>query len=338
MYKPRKVTIVDVAEAAGVSHATVSRVLNNRGYIGEATRQKVLDAVDRLGYVANVQARSLAGGASLLVGMVVPSFYDTYLGRLSQSIDLELARLNYRLAVFPTHRNQEAELEYINRVISGLVDGVLLVLPGHLDDYLDTLKRQQFPYVLIDSVAVDAESFVIGTDNWQGAYDATRYLLELGHRRIGHLKGRERRRSAEERFEGYRAALADFDVLFDPDLVSNGGYNRNQGYKAALEILTLPNPPTAVFAANDASAFGAIDAARELNITIPDQLSLMGFDDVPEADLVFPKLSTVYTSIDQMGRTAARMLVTRIKDSSLAPRTVLTSTSLIIRDSTAALE
>src|SRR5579859_2946174 len=150
-----KITIVDVAKAAGVSHATVSRVLNNQGYIGEETRQKVMAEVKRLGYVANGPARSLAGANSYLLGMMISGFYGDYVGELSQSVDLELSKSGYNLALFPTHDNLDKEAWYVNRIINGLVDGLIIMLPQNLNEYLHVLKAQQIPYVLLDSEWAD---------------------------------------------------------------------------------------------------------------------------------------------------------------------------------------
>src|SRR5256885_639618 len=230
--RAHKITIVDVAKAAGVSHATVSRVLNNQGYIGEQTRLKVMDVVDRLGYVANSPARSLAGANSYLLGMMISEFYGNYVGELSQSVDLELSKSGYNLAIFPTHGHLEKEAWYVNRIINGLVDGLIIMLPQNLKQYLPLLKAQHIPYVLIDSERADPDSAVISSTNWQGAYDATQYLIGLGHRRIGHILGLETRLSASERLEGYQAALRDADIQIDPVLVQPGFFKTDMGYKA----------------------------------------------------------------------------------------------------------
>ena len=166
-----KITIVDVAKAAGVSHATVSRVLNNQGYIGEETRRKVMAEVERLGYVANAPARSLAGANSYLLGMMISEFYGNYVGELSRSVDHELSKASYNLAIFPTHGRPEQETWYVNRIINGLVDGLIIMLPQNLNQYLPILKAQQFPYVLLDSERADPDSAIISTTNWQGAYE-----------------------------------------------------------------------------------------------------------------------------------------------------------------------
>lgn len=325
----RKVTIVDIAKAAGVSHATVSRVLNNQGYIGEETRLKVLDVVKRLGYIANAPARSLAGANSYLLGMMISGFHGNYVGELSQSVDLELSKEGYNLAIFPTHGFPEKETWYVNRVINGHVDGLIIMLPQNLSQYLSILKTQRIPYVLLDSERADPESPIISTTNWQGAYDATRYLIELGHRRIGHVLGLETRLSASERREGYHAALLDNNLALDPTLVQPGQFQIDMGYEATRKLLSLPNPPTAIFAANDASALGVLKAADELGIRVPDELSVVGFDDQENAELA--GLTTIHVPIALVGRLAARALIDRVRNPDAEPTRVTVATSLVIR-------
>jgi LacI family transcriptional regulator len=331
--RSHKITIVDVAKAAGVSHATVSRVLNNQGYIGEQTRQKVMDVVERLGYVANAPARSLAGANSYLLGMMISEFYGNYVGELSRSVDLELSKTGYNLAIFPTHGDPEKEGWYVNRIINGLVDGLIIMLPQSLNQYLPILKAQHIPYVLLDSERADSDSAVISTTNWQGAYDATRYLIELGHRRIGHILGLETRLSSSERLEGYHAALLDLDIPIDPDLVQPGHFRTDAGYEATRKLLAFSNPPTAIFASNDASAMGALKAAEELGIDIPADLSVIGFDGQEKAELA--NLTTIHVPIALVGRLAARALIDRVKNPDAAPQRVTVATTLVIRKSCA---
>src|SRR5258707_10580869 len=192
-----------VRKRGGVTKQPVPCLHNIGGNRADQNRLKVMDVVERLGYVANAPARSLAGANSYLLGMMISEFYGNYVGELSQSVDLELSKSGYNLAIFPTHGDLEKETWYVNRIINGLVDGLIIMLPQNLNQYLPILKAQQIPYVLIDSERADPDSAVISTTNWQGAYDATRYLIGLGHRRIGHILGLETRLASSERLEGY---------------------------------------------------------------------------------------------------------------------------------------
>lgn len=334
--KPRPVTIKDVAQAAGVSYATVSRVLNGYQHVRPDKRQRVLEATERLGYTVNVQARSLAGGRSHVIGLLVHDLSNAYTAHVIEGIDEVLVDAQYELILHTTHRRHAKEAAYVSTLISGLIDGLILLLPLESSGYLVQLRERRFPYVVItDQEYFDEHSPLVGTDNWQGAYQATRYLLELGHRRIGFLAGLAEFTSAHERLNAFKAAHTDCGVLFDPDCVRPGNFNQRDGYEAAGALLDLPERPTAIFATNDLSAFGAYDAARARGLRIPDDVSIMGFDDVAQAAYMHPPLTTVRQPMLAMGRLAAELLLERVSaPNSPAQRSVL-PVELVVRASCA---
>ncbi len=332
--KKRSVTIMDVARASGVSGATVSRVLSGYEFVKESTRNRVMDAVEHLGYVANLQARSLAGGRSRIIGLLVPNLDNGYVGTITRGIDQELARANYDLMLYTTHRHPGKESFYVNAIANGLTDGLLLVAPLILTTYLDALREQNFPYILIDQTDSTENSSVVEATNWQGAYEATCYLNQLGHTRIAFIKGSPAVRSAADRLGGYKAALADCDIPIRKEFIVEGDFQQQTAYANIKSLLLNANPlPTAIFAANDLSAFGAIDAARECGFRIPEDISVIGFDDTPQASLVYPKLTTVRQPLEQMGQVAVKMLLERIENHSHPPQRVTLATQLVIRDS-----
>lgn len=332
--KRRRVTIRDVAHASGVSYATVSRVLSGYEFVKDATRIRVMEAVERLGYVANLPARSLAGGNSRIIGLLVPNLDNSYVGTITQGIDRALARANYDLLLYTTHRHPSKESSYVSDIPNGLAEGILLIAPLVPTAYLDLLREQAFPYVLIDQADATENSSVVESTNWQGAYEATRYLINLGHIRIGFIKGSPAIRSAADRLLGYKAALADCDIPIREELIVEGDYQQQTGYETTKRLLQSVNPrPTAIFASNDLAAFGAIDAARESGLHVPEDISIIGFDDIPQASLVYPKLTTVRQPLEQMGNIAVKMLLERIEVPSLPPQRVVLATQLIIRDS-----
>jgi LacI family transcriptional regulator len=324
------VTIVDVAREAGVSYATVSRVINNKGYINPDTREKVLRAITKLGYVVNQQARSLAGGRSQIVGLLVPGVDTGYIGEIIRGIDEELASASYDLMLYTAHRRKTRESTYVATLTQGLADGLLLVLPRAPGTYLETLRRRGFPYVLIDHQGIDDAGPSIGATNQRGGYDATRYLIELGHRRIGFVTGTLDLRCSTDRMAGYHAALAEFGLSADPSLVREGDFGQPSGYAAARELLALPQTPTAIFASNDVSAFGVMEAVRDCGLRIPEDVSIIGFDDIPQASHVNPRLTTVRQPLEQMGRLAARMLLETIRDRTRPAERIELPTELII--------
>lgn len=329
----RNVTIFDVAEKAGVSHSTVSRVLNNKSNVNTDTRERVLQAMTQLGYVSNVSARSLAGGSSRVVGLLVDRLNTGYMDEIVRGIDEALEAHHYNLMLYTTHRQISKEAAYVARLTHDLADGLILIVPRNEKAYLETLQKRQFPYVLIDYQGYNRHVPSIITTNRKGGYDATSYLLETGHRRIGLITGEMAYGCASERLAGYQAALADHGVSFEPELVSEGTFLQPQGYQCAHALLSLPEPPTALFVSNDAMAFGAMEAARELGFRIPDDLSIIGFDDIPQAAHVHPPLSTVHQPLEEMGRSAVTLLLKYIANPRAEIERVELSTRLVLRES-----
>jgi LacI family transcriptional regulator len=327
------VTIVDVAREAGVSYSTVSRVFSGFEFVNDDTRQKVIEAATRLGYVVNLQARSLAGGRSNIIGLLAPAIDNGYISEIVAGIDQELAQWSYDLMLYTTHRYAGKEAFYVKTIANGLVDGLILVVPLATENYLEALPNRDFPYVLIDQTDKTHGSTTVDATNWQGAYDATNYLISLGHRRIGIITGQLQLNSTTERLDGYRAALDHARIPFVESLVVEGAYQTRKGHAAALKLLDVQPRPTAIFASNDLSAIGAIDAVRERGLNIPGDISIIGFDDIPQASLVYPKLTTVRQPLVQIGQVAARLLLEKIDNPEKEARRVTLATELVIRDS-----
>ncbi len=328
-------TIYDIAKEAGVSYSTVSRTLSGFEFVKESTREKVLTAANKLGYVPNQQARSLAGGPSNLIGVLVPTLANDYITQIIHGIDDELTKSSYNLILYTTNRHQGKEATYAAAIMNGAADALLLVAPLITDPYLDVLREQNFPYVLIDQADQSDQSTAVNTNNQKGAYEATKYLILLGHRRIGFIAGLPQLNSAIERFAGYKKALADHSLPFHESYVAPGRFTSGDGYTAAQQLLNLTPPPTAIFAANDLSALGAMEAIREHGLRIPDDISLVGFDDVPQAPIVYPKLTTIRQPLHQMGHEGARLILEQLADPLMDIRRVTLDTELIIRDSCA---
>ncbi|MBN1565799.1 MAG: LacI family DNA-binding transcriptional regulator [Anaerolineae bacterium] len=329
-------TIYDIAEEAGVSYSTVSRTLSGFEFVKDSTREKVLAAVKKLGYVPNQQARSLAGGVSNLIGILVPGLTDDYVIQILHGIDSAVTESNYNVILYTTNRRQGKEATYAATIINGAADGLLLVAPIKVELYLDALREQNFPYVMIDQVDLEQRSTVVSADNHKGAYKATQYLIELGHRQIGFLTGLMQLNVAIERLEGYKAALADHKIPFRDEYIAQGDFRMQIGYQGTQELLALEHPPTAIFASNDVSALGAIDAIREHGLRVPDDISVIGFDDIPAAAVMYPKLTTVRQPLIQMGREAVLELLARLKNPDHEVRQITLATQLVIRDSCAA--
>jgi LacI family transcriptional regulator len=330
---PNAVTIVDVAREAGVSYATVSRVLNNKAHVKPEKREAVLRATTRLGYVVNQQARSLAGGRSYVIGLLVHGLGNSYMGAIVRGIDEALDAAQYDLMLYTTHRRKTKESAYVAAITRGLTDGLLLVLPRNPAAYLASLRRQQFPYILIDHQGLGDYHHSVGATNLQGAYAATRHLIELGHRRIGFITGALELGCAVDRLAGYRAALTEFGIPVDPALIQEGDFFQPKGFAGANALLDLPERPTAIFASNDEMAFGVMEAARVHGLRLPEDLSVIGFDDIPWAANVYPPLTTVRQPLAQMGRVAAETLLKLINDPQFVVERIVLPTELVIRQS-----
>lgn len=328
-----QVTIYDVAREAGVSDATVSRVFNNKDNVRPATRERVLNAAHKLGYVANLQARILAGGKSNIIGLLVPGLDTAYIAEIVRGIDRELSLADYEMILYTTRRRGGNEASYLQYIANSISDGLLLVVPLLSPDYLKTLSDLQYPYVLIDEFDETGDNFSVIATNRQGAYDATKYLIELGHQKIAFIKGIPALHSSKFRLEGYRAALTDHQISIVPEYITEGDYMQPSGYEQALRMLALPEPPTAIFAANDVMALGVMDAVRERGLDIPNDISVIGFDDIPQAFTTHPKLTTVRQPLEEMGRVGVKLLLEQLQDPECSPKRITLATELIIRDS-----
>ena len=329
-----KVTIVEVAAQAGVSFGTVSRVINNDIHVKKETRERVLQTMQRLGFVANRQARSLAGGKSNSVGVLVPDLGTGYIGEIIRGIDTELSLTGLDLILYTTHRTASKEANYVANLATGMVDGLLLVLPRSPADFVGNLTRRKFPFVLIDHQGAGCDCPAVGATNWQGGYNATEYLIKLGHKRIGFITGSMDLGCALDRLAGYRSALRTYHIPEAPELVYEGTFFQPDGYAGASALLDLPAPPTAIFASNDVMAMGCMDAVRNRGLRIPDDVSIIGFDDIPQSAMVHPALTTIRQPLEQMGRVATQMLLDRIKNPEIVSNRIELPTELIIREST----
>jgi LacI family transcriptional regulator len=326
-----RATIVDVAREANVSLATVSRVVNSKGNVSPETRDRVMQAMTRTGYVVNRQARALAGGRYHVVGLLVPDLDTSYIGEILRGVDEELAAASYDLMLYTTHRRKTRESIFVSSLTQGMTDGLLVILPTNLDAYVDSIRRRNFPYVLIDHGGIDDTGPSVGVTNRRGAIDAVSYLIELGHRRIGFITGHQEMPCAVERLNGYREALASAGLPFDAALVAEGDFRSPLAYQRTRELMALAEPPTAIFASNDISAFSAMDAIRDLGLRIPDDVSVIGFDDIPAAASGNPPLTTVRQPMAEMGKQATRMLFELIADPKQAVERIELPTELMVR-------
>lgn len=330
-----EVTIVDVAEASGVSYSTVSRVVNNKENVKKETRERVLRAMEELGYEANLQARSLAGGRTNIIGLLVVDLATQYMSAIIRGMDEVLAANRRELVLYTTHHRLSKESAYVNMLARGVADGMVIVLPREPESYLSALRQRDFPYVLFDQMSINEHDLSVTAANEEGGYAATRHLIDLGHQHIGMITGLMDMVSARHRLDGYRKALDDHGIPYDEELVYEGDFTEASGVCGAEYLLALPQPPTAVFASNDESAVGFMEVLRARNLRVPDDISIVGFDDVPIAKLVTPQLTTVRQPLVEMGRRAMQMLIDLIEKPEEKQHSIVLPTELIVRESTA---
>jgi LacI family transcriptional regulator len=324
-----RVTIADVAAEAGVSVATVSKVINDRYGVAEQTYAHVRTTIDRLGYTSSLVAQSLRSRRSNVIGVLV-SDIEPFNAELLKGAARAIRGTGYDLVVFSDCGQRTDQAGWERRAlarVSSLTDGAILVTPSSVDVTVSP------PVVAVDHNVRSPTMATVDSDNLRGAIIATEHLLNLGHRRIGFLAGRPDLESARLREQGYARALEAAGIAFDPGLVRIGGYQPETARDGARELLLHTPRPTAIFAANDASAIETINVARSVGLHVPGDLSVVGFDNVPESALCEPPLTTVEQAIQQMGYEAVQLLLDLVEDPSAEPSQIVLPTRLVERSS-----
>lgn len=329
-------TIHDIAAEAGVSVATVSRVLNRKDHVAPETRERIARIVRDRGYVVNRSARNLQDGRTGLVGLLVPLVHPHYFSTIVAGASEALFEQDQRAVLSATEHKHDREVTLLDRLMHGMADGALVVLPEETSDELERLLDTNYRFVVIDPrLPLDARIPSVSAAHSSGAGDAVRHLLELGHRRIAAITGPRDWVATEERRRGYHAALASYGILPDPRLEIEADFEIPGGARAATRLLETAEPPTAIFAFNDNLAIGAIQAARAHGLRVPEDLSVVGFDDSEHASLITPTLTTVRQPLAEMGRTAVNLLRRLLDGQRVETLHVELGTRLVVRDSTA---
>lgn len=306
-------TIKDVARSSGVSVATASRALNSSPLVREATRVRVDTAAQALGYSPHGAALSLITRRTRTLGLLLPDLYGEFFSELIRGVDEVARREGYHLLVTSAHRGQE-ETQGALRSFRGRVDGLITMTP-HLDSGTSReALSAHCPVVSLCSPPGGLDVASVAIANFEGAYAMLEHLASLGHRRIAIICGDSGNFDATERLRGYRAARENLALDNDPDLEFPGDFSEAAGHEAAGLLLALGNRPTAVFAANDGMAIGAISALREAGVRIPEDMALGGFDDIPMARYVDPPLTSVHVDIRALGARAAERLLAGVRD------------------------
>jgi LacI family transcriptional regulator len=324
------VTIGDVAAEAGVSIATVSKVINGRYGVAPATLTKVQAVIDELGYESSLVARSLRSQRTNVIGILVADI-EPFSAELLKGAGAAIRARDYELIVYSGsgHGKDHSgwERRYVSRLGGTLTDGLVLVTPTLVD------VSDATPIVAVDPHAGPSNLPSVHSDNLAGAITATKHLLGLGHRRIGFLAGRPDLESARQREQGYREALTAAGISIDPELIRVGDYELEMSEAPARQLLTLADRPTAIFAANDLSAIQTMHVARSLGLSVPGDVSVVGFDNIPESAFTGTPLTTIDQSIQEMGRQAVELLIDLIEGNTDRPQQITLPTRLVVRES-----
>lgn len=326
-------TIYDVSQRAGVSLATVSRVINKNSNVSEKTKQKVLAAMAELDYRPNTIAQSLASNVSNSVGVLVSQLDGPYYGPMMVEIEAALRAHNKHVIIAVGHSDAAMEQESVEFLISRGCDALILDVEAVSDEYLVKLSQGSMPIVLINRYIKDIEHCCIYLNNDLGGYLATRHLLDLGHRDIAYISGPRYKHDAAERLEGHRRALAEAGVTFDARLCVEGDYKEASGEIGMLALFGTGLPFSAVVCANDQMASGAISVCLAKGMRIPDDLSFVGYDNVPFAKYISPKLTTVNNPIHEMGKMAALWVLRHVYQDEATHVDNVFSPDLVTRDS-----
>lgn len=327
------VTIRDVAKKAGVSTATVSRVINKKGKITKETQLIVEEAIEELAYRPNALARSLSNRKSYAVAFIVPTITNPFFPEMARAVE-DVARNNgYNILLCNTDDKRERFTEYVDSLTSQFVDGVIINSHNMEKRDLDILQKNNIPVVMMDRVLENAQATSITVQNREGARLATQHLMDIGCQRVAHISGMENEYNSAQRMWGYRDVVSDLP-WFDQSWIGKAEFNVNSGYQVAKEIFSRHPDVDGIFCANDLIAIGAVKAAYEWGKKIPNDLAIVGFDGINMSEQTVPSLTTVVQPIYDMGQLAMEELIKKIENKQEKPKKYVLDVELRVREST----
>lgn len=328
--------MIDVAEAAGVSIATVSAFINGTAKVSAQLTQRIETAIHEIGYKRNAIARSLKMGTTHTIGLTVPHITNPFFTEVVSVIQQAFDRAGYAVMLFCTDEHLHNQDEQIGLLLDRMVDGLIVARVGDDARFRTIVQNSKIPVVLIDRLCEGVDLDAVVLNNRQAVFDLISYLIGLGHRRIGYISGNVGISTIRERGEGYRQALDTAGLPFSEELIGLGDLHEADGYKAAMQLLMLPDRPTAIFSANNPMVVGAMKAIRDLGLTCPNDVSVACFDDFPWADVFQPQMTTIAQPVQAIGEQAATLLLERLQGRAPAQaRRLVLHGSLKIRNSCA---
>jgi DNA-binding LacI/PurR family transcriptional regulator len=332
-----KVTIYDVAKQAGVSISTVSRVINNTGRISEKTRKKVLQVMEELHYQPSIVASALTGKRTRTIGLIIPDVANPFFSEIARKVEDRGRELGFNVLMCNTDNNPDTEEMYLSLLQQKSVDGIIIGTTTKNYTALNQLLQENFPLALIAQDIPELAINVVRVDDFLGGYQAVSHLVSLGHEKIAIMLGNLSRTSDKYRLQAYRQVMEENGLRYEENWIVYTDYSMKDGKRAALELLQSSPKPTAVFACFDSLAIGVYQAAKELGLNIPNDLSIVGFDNTILSTIVDPPLTTVAQPIDEMGRQVVDLLIDEIEGNNSTKQRIILPPELIIRHSTKSL-
>ena len=331
------VTIKDVAKKAGVSRACVSKYLNNVPYVSEKTKRKIANAIKVLDYIPNIMARNLTRKKSNVITLIIEDITNPFFPEIVEGVESLADSLGYRILLINLkNKNEKAIDNYFKYILEYRADGILSTSGNISQKYLDSFQTKMYPIVLISVIIPNTDLDCVIIDNYQGAHLMTKYLISLNHKRIAHITGDLNMQDAKDRFSGYKAALKDAGITIKKEYTEKSDYSEKGGYSAAKRLISLKERPTAIFCANDYTAFGAINLINGAGLEVPGDISVAGFGNIHFSGLSFVNLTTVDEPKMQLGEIALKILIDRInsKEEKKATQKIILEPRVIIRGTT----
>jgi LacI family transcriptional regulator len=326
--------IKDVAKLAGVSPITVSRYINNSGYCSQETRTRVEAAITELGYVPNRLASGLRSKRSNTLALVLTDITNPFFTTIARGVEDTASQAGYTVIFCNTDESVSKEQMYVQMILEKRVDGILLVPALSGQDSVSLIKKQGIPIVLLDRRAPDLQTDVVLCNSEAGAYELTRLLIALGHREIAILNGPSGVSTSEDRFNGYRRALGEANITPDQRLECFGAFHQESGFEMTTKIMTVASKPTAIFATNNFIAIGVLKALQQLGLSVPDDVAVVGFDDLPPALITFPFLTVAAQPAYEIGKRATEILLNKFgREDSDPYQEVVLPAEIVIRQS-----
>jgi LacI family transcriptional regulator len=334
---PSGLTMKDVAKKAGVSLGTVSNVINNIPSVKEENRQKVLAAMEEMQFIPNMMAKQLRSSQSSIVGLILPTIQNPYYAALAEGVSSAADACEYSTMLFVNDRDPDKEIRMLGDLVSSRVAGVIIAKSSLPIDLMEEYSKRT-SIVLLDSMMYsNLKVDVVSTTDYEVLMAAVKYVREMGHSRIAYMAGDMIFTSAVNRMEGFKAAMHNYKLKIPEEYITEDNYSLESGYARGVALLSLTYPPTAIICANDILALGVYQAAEELHIKIPEQLSVIGCDNTTLAHFVTPRLTTIDQQMHAQGAAAVQLLMKRLKNPSMneMPRTYILQAQLIEKNSCA---